>query len=535
MKTPAFSALIAMLSLHIAAIAQPAPLTRSFKVEKKYLNIPVQESVARQTVVFDLGNGDSTQAVIRIAEGKPDYWVFRDLSTLQGKVITLRFARDAAGVQQIFQDDRFPGQDSLYREAQRPQVHFSTRRGWNNDPNGLVWKDGEYHLFYQHNPYERNWENMHWGHAVSRDLLHWEELPDALYPDTLGTMFSGSAVVDAQNTAGWGKNALVAVYTAAGQKMTQNIAYSLDNGRSFQKYEGNPVLGPDRDPKVFWYAPGKHWAMALYNENYIAIYTSTDLKKWTYQSRVKGFFECPELFELPVDGNPSKRKWVLYGASGTYMIGSFDGKVFSPEKGKYHYHTGALYAAQTFNHTPDGRRIQIGWGRIDHGAPSFNQMMLFPSELSLRSTTEGVRLFCNPIPEIKSLHQKHHALSGLSVKDANEWLSRLPSGPIHAVMDIEMDKGLGLELFYRDNPILYYDGSLTRFNGMPYESERPGAFRFRIEMILDKTSVEGYVDGGKLFVAEALKAPKSEKGLELRGDLIIHQLDVYELKGIWEK
>ena len=535
MKIPVLSLFVAMLYLHTAITAQTVPLTRTFKVEKKYLNIPVQESVDRQGVVFDMGNGDSTRAVIRIAEGKPDYWVFRDLSGLQGKMLTIRFSRNVAGVQQIFQGDQFIGQDSLYREAGRPQLHFSSRRGWNNDPNGLVWKDGQYHLFYQHNPYERNWENMHWGHAVSSDLLHWEELPNALYPDTLGTMFSGSAVVDVQNTSGWGRNALVAIYTAAGQKMTQNVAYSLDNGRTFRKYEGNPVLGPDRDPKVFWYDPGKHWVMALYNENYIAIYNSTNLKDWSYQSQVKGFFECPELFELAVDGNPSKRKWVLYAASGTYMIGNFDGKVFTPENGKYHYHTGVLYAAQTFNQTPDGRRIQIGWGRIDHGAQPFNQMMLFPTELSLRSTVEGVRLFCNPIPEIASLHKTHHALSGLTVKEANDRLSQLSTDLVHAVMDIEIDKGLGLELFYRDNPILYYDGSLTRFNGMPYESERPGAFRFRIEMILDKTSVEGFVDGGKLYVAEALKSPKSRKGLELRGDLIIHRLDVDELKGIWEK
>ena len=142
-------------------------------------------------------------------------------------------------------------------------------------------QNGEYHLFYQHNPFEIDWQNMHWGHAVSKDLLHWNELNDALYPDTLGTMFSGSAVVDKNNTAGWGNNALVSFYTTAGNKMQQNVAYSNDNGRSFTKFSGNPILGPDRDPKVFWYAPTKSWVMALYNENCVAIYNSKDLKKWT--------------------------------------------------------------------------------------------------------------------------------------------------------------------------------------------------------------------------------------------------------------
>jgi fructan beta-fructosidase len=511
----------------------PSP-SLTLRIDKRYLNIPVESKVARQRVVFDAGAGDSTAAVIRIAEGRPDYWVYRDVSRLQGKTLTLRFARRVPGMEMIHQADRFPGQDSLYREARRPQLHFSPRRGWNNDPNGLVWHDGEYHMYFQHNPYERDWENMHWGHAVSRDLLHWEELPDALYPDTLGTMFSGSAVVDSANTAGWGKDAIVAFYTSAGKKMTQNVAYSLDKGRTFTKYQGNPVLGPDRDPKVFWHEPSRKWVMVLYNENHIAIYNSTDLKTWAYRSRVKGFYECPELFELPVDGDPNRRKWVMYAASGTYMIGSFDGAVFTPEKGKYHYHTGVMYAAQTFNHTPDGRRIQVGWGRIDAPGMPFNQMMLFPAVMSLRTTSEGVRLFCNPIPEVERLHTRHHALGGLSVAQANERLKDVKSGLVHAVMDLEIDRGLGLELFFQGNPILYYDGNYTKFNGFPYESETPGAFRFRIEMILDRTSVEGYVDGGKLFVAEALKAPKSDRGLELRGDLKVHRLDVYEMKGVWK-
>jgi len=512
--------------------AQSTSLT--FRIEQRYLNIPVESKVDRQRVVFDAGNGDSTAAVIRIAQGKPDYWVYHELTHLKGKTLTLRFSKPAAGIGQIHQADRFPGQDSLYREAKRPQVHFSPRRGWNNDPNGLVWKDGEYHMYFQHNPYERDWENMHWGHAVSRDLLHWEELPEALFPDTLGTMFSGSAVVDSRNTAGWGKDALVAMYTAAGKRMTQNVAYSLDNGRTFTKYKGNPVLGPDRDPKVFWHEPTRTWVMVLYNENYVAIYNSADLKQWEYRSRVKGFYECPEFFELPVDGNPTNRKWVMYAASGTYMIGRFDGAVFTPEKGKYPYHTGAMYAAQTFNHSPDGRRIQVGWGRIDAPGMPFTQLMLFPTVMSLRTTTEGVRLFCNPIPEIERLHARHHALGGLSVSVVNERLKDVKTDLVHAVMDLEIDRGLGLELFYQGNPILYFDGNYTRFNGFPYTSETPDGFRFRIEMILDRTSVEGYVDGGRLFVAEALKAPKSNAGLELRGDLKVHRLDVYELKGIWD-
>ncbi|MGI9138887.1 MAG: glycoside hydrolase family 32 protein, partial [Sediminibacterium sp.] len=241
-----------------------AQIIKEFKIEKQFLNFPISITDKRQMVQFVEGTDTLTYSVIRIADKAPDYWVFKDVSNLKGKILKLVVSKQVSGIENIYQSDKFAGQDSLYNEMNRPQFHFSTRRGWVNDPNGLVYHNGEYHLFYQHNPYETDWENMHWGHAISKDLLHWNELNDALYPDTLGTIFSGSAIVDKNNTAGWGTNALVAFYTTAGKKMQQNVAYSNDNGRSFTKFKGNPILGPDRDPKVFWYAPTKTWVMALY-------------------------------------------------------------------------------------------------------------------------------------------------------------------------------------------------------------------------------------------------------------------------------
>jgi fructan beta-fructosidase len=423
-------------------------IVKEFTIEKKYLNFPISKTESRQLVKFVEGVDTLTYSVIRIADGKPDYWVFKDVSDLKGKTLKLVLSKEVSGIDLINQSDRFAGEDSLYSESNRPQFHFSTRRGWINDPNGLVYFNGEYHLFYQHNPYEADWENMHWGHAVSKDLLHWDELNDALYPDSLGTIFSGSAVIDKDNTAGWGKNTMVALYTTAGKRMQQNVAYSVNGGRSFTKYNGNPILGPDRDPKVFWYAPSKTWVMVLYNENYIAIYNSNNLKHWEYKSKIKGFFECPELFELAVDGNPSNKRWVMYGASGTYMIGSFDGSDFKPLSGKYFYTWGAQYAAQTFNNTPDNKRVQMGWGRIEQRGMPFNHIMLFPNEISLRTTREGIRLFCEPIPDIKKLHAKEYSWKNISVKDLNSALQSINTSQIHIKMDIEIDKGLAAEVFY---------------------------------------------------------------------------------------
>ena len=505
----------------------------SLEIKSRYLNLPVSQAADRATMTFTADGKKVKEFAIRLAPEKPDYWVFYDISKFNGKALTVSYTGNNEGLKNIYQDDRIAGKDSLYKEINRPQIHFSSRRGWNNDPNGLVWFDSEYHLYYQHNPFEKFWENMHWGHAVSKDLLHWEELGIALEPDSLGTMFSGSAVIDKDNAAGWGKNALVAFYTAAGKKMSQNVAYSTDRGRSFTKYEGNPVLGPDRDPKVFWYEPKKIWVMVLYNDNYNIIYNSKDLKKWEEKSTVPGFYECPEFFELAVDGNPENKKWVMYGASGTYMTGSFDGEKFTPEHGKYFYTWGSQYAAQTYNNVPDGRRIQIGWGRIEHKGMPFNQMMLFPCELTLRTTAEGIRMFCEPVKEIEILHDKTYSFKDLTGEEANHKLKEIKSDLLHVKMDIEIVHGWTTEVKFRGNPVVSFDGSFNRFNGAPYICDKPGIFRFTIEMILDRTSVEAYIGKGKLFISEQLKERKSDEGLAFKEDLKINSLEVYELISIW--
>jgi len=302
------------------------------------------------------------------------------------------------------------GDEPLYQETYRPQFHFTPKTNWTNDPNGLMYYKGEYHLFFQHNPFGINWGHMTWGHAVSPDMVHWTQLDHAIHPDELGTIFSGSGVVDWGNTAGFqtGEEAvLVCIYTSAGgtspesegRPFTQSIAYSNDRGRTWTQYEGNPVLGhiagSNRDPKVIWHEPTGKWVMALFLDGHdYALFGSPDLKEWTRLSdvHVEGASECPDFFELPVDGDPASTRWVFWGASGNYLLGSFDGTSFTPEGESLRSNWGAhCYAAQTWSDIPpsDGRRLQIAWmAKGEYPGMPFNQQMSFPRELTLRTTPD---------------------------------------------------------------------------------------------------------------------------------------------------
>jgi fructan beta-fructosidase len=528
----------------------------SLKITKRYLNLPVSQQVERKRMTFNVNGKTDRTFVIRLS-ANPEYWVFADMSAYKGKTLSISFEGDPAGLEKIYQDDRITGADSLYREFNRPQVHFTPRRGWNNDPNGLLYYDGEYHLFYQHNPYEREWENMHWGHAVSPDLIHWEELPEALYPDEHGTMWSGSAVIDYENTSGFGASPtkgnkgnlspMVAVYTAGAAKQVQCVAYSLDKGRTWTKYSGNPVIdskdkwnsNDTRDPKVFWYKPNKEWVLVLNERDGNSIYTSPNLKEWKYESHVTGFWECPELFELAVDGNRNNTKWVMYGASGTYMIGSFDGRKFTPESGKHYYVTGAIYAAQTYTNIPesDGRRIQTGWGRIQQPGMPFNQMMLLPTELTLRTTKNGLRLFSNPVREVESIQTLALKSQSLTSQNANETLrpfSDKTALRIRTTIKLSHATDAGLNLYGQE--LLKYDMNFNLVNGIFYSPEDMTSMEISADIIIDKTSVEVFIDGGAYsYSMERRPRPENREGFHFWGHNIeIKYLEVYEMQSIWK-
>lgn len=522
----------------------------SFKISKRYLNIPVSHKTDRARMTFTAPGQPELSAVVRLAPDEADYWVFKDMSAYKGKTVKINYNGDERGLRNIYQSDSIAGEDGIYKEKNRPQFHFTTRRGWINDPNGLVYHNGEYHLFYQHNPFERDWENMHWGHAVSKDLVHWKELPVALFPDHLGTMFSGSAVIDYDNTAGFNRGAtpaMVVAFTADGHgKQVQGIAYSLDNGLTFTKYDGNPVIDSGakwdsrdtRDPKVFWYAPGKHWVMVLNERDGHSIYTSSNLKQWDYQSHVTGFWECPELFELPVDGDINNTRWVMYGASGTYMTGSFDGKKFTPESGKHCYTTGSIYAAQTFTNIPasDGRRIQMGWGRISHPEMPFNGMMMLPTELTLQTTKDGIRLVSRPVKETETLFTPARHWNALNSDQANHHMKEFNNTDclrIRTTIKLSHATDAGLNLY--GQRIIGYDLNSNTLNGRFYSPQDPTSMELSADIYIDRTSIEVFIDGGFYsYSMERRPDPNNTEGLHFWGNRIeVKDLEIFSVASIW--
>ena len=519
----------------------------SFKVNYNYLNIPVSHNMDRKRLTFVAKGEDTLSVVVRIAEGTPDYWVFKDVRRYKGKRLELSYDGSEKALGNIVQADSIYGTYAMYKEANRPQFHFTARRGWINDPNGLVFHNGLYHLYYQHNPFEREWENMTWGHATSPDLLHWTEHDDVLFPDHLGTMYSGSAVFDAQNTSGFGtKNnpPLVYAYTAdRAEREVQCIAYSLDGGMTLQKYEGNPVIDSfgkwqthdTRDPRLFWYAPGKHWVMVLNERDGHSIYTSSNLRDWLYQSHVAGFWECPDLFELPVDGNPDNTRWVMLGASNTYMIGSFDGKTFVPEGGKYRFCSGSIYAAQTISHVPDGRRIQIGWGRVSHPGMPFNGMMLLPTELTLKTTADGIRLVSKPVDEVRSLMKNVLASDGtLNAEAANRLLESLGyKDGLHLSFTLRLNHRTSAGISLAGRNILDYDSNFNTINGQYYSPQNPTSMDLTADIYIDRTCVEVFIDGGLYSYSMEWHESKPE-GLRFWGtNLTVSGLKVDRVESIW--
>ena len=439
----------------------------SIESPTRYLLLPIQEEKQQAQVLLDTGHDTDTWMDVRLARNGVDYYVPFALG--EGNTATVKIlglAKDALALNLLKLSDTFNTANTDYY---RPSYHFTPAYGWMNDPNGMVYKDGEYHLYYQYNPYGSKWGNMHWGHAVSRDLIHWQHLDPAIARDTLGHIFSGSSVVDIHNTAGYGKNAIIALYTSASDKngQIQCMAYSTDNGRTFTKYESNPVLTPFdglrdfRDPKVFWYEKGKCWYMIVSADKETRFYKSKNLKKWEYVSAFgNGMgqqpcqYECPDFFQLPVNGDLNNMKWVmimninpgcLFGGSATeYFVGDFDGKNFTcadAHEAKWMDYGKDHYATVTFSNT--GNRVlamtwMSNWQYADLTPFKQNRGANgLPRELKLFELDNKYYIQEGVAPEVMALRKETKELGNLTIEKEKD-LAGIASG-MNGAFEIEAD------------------------------------------------------------------------------------------------
>ncbi|MDB6018445.1 MAG: sacC [Pedosphaera sp.] len=556
-------ALVAILGLMFcnvvaqkSAVAQVADTNATafpLKLEKRYLNLPVRNGATSRHLSLLVEGQMAREFDIELADSQPDWWTFLDLTSFKGRQGTIKvdkFPGSLNGLKAIYQSDEIEGQENLYHEPLRPQFHFTSRRGWLNDPNGLVFYKGEYHLFYQHNPYGWNSGNLTWGHAVSADLVHWQELANALYPDEHGAMWSGSAVVDWHNTAGFqtgAEKALVAIFAAAGHPFTQGIAYSNDRGRTWIKYKNNPVLqnitSENRDPKVLWYAPEKKWIMALYlDQSNYGLFGSVNLKTWEKLSDVNipGDSECPEFFELAVGGKTGEKRWIFYGGKGRYLIGTFDGKAFTPESGPHTLQQGnCWYASQTFNDIPaaDGRRILIPWGQIAMPGMPFNQMMGIPVELKLVTTEAGLRLAANPVHELTCLRTRSKGIKSQPLHPGENLLAKVKGKLLDVTAEIGIGEAKEIGINLRGVPVTY-DVEKQELSCQNRKALlKPEQGRIRLRLLVDQTSIDIFGNEGILYMPMGMIIPADDTAVEVfakGGNAQIDALKVYELKSAWK-
>ncbi len=560
-------------------------LRKDFNIEAVYLLLPIQEKSPEVKVTVNYPDSISQSPYfIRLAQDSIDYWVKLDVKNFKGKTVSLEFEgleKNSFALKNIKQSDSF---DFDYKEKYRPAYHFTPVYGWMNDPNGMVYLDGEYHLFYQYNPFGAMWGNMHWGHAVSTDLTSWTYLPVAIGPDSLGAIFSGSAVIDKYNTAGFGENAMVAIYTSAGKVQTQSIAYSTDKGRTFTKYDKNPVIAnpdiPDfRDPKVFWHKESNQWVMALATKQTITFYGSPNLKEWSRLSEFGegigdhgGVWECPDLFPLSYNG---KTKWVLLvsinpggpngGSATQYFVGDFDGKTFKPDALPYPLwidYGRDNYAGVTWSNIPeaDGRRIFIGWmSNWDYAnqVPSkyFRSANTVPRELKLASNGNHLILTSYPVKEINALKNKEKNLIDditVTTEYRIEKLLSVNEGTYEIEFTLQPENtdifGFSLENTKNEKIEVKFDKAAKqiildrRTSGLSafkdnFASEMKAPLtagkEYRIRLLVDKASVELFVNEGETVMTSIFFPTENMNTLRLftaKGEMKVSGIRISGIK-----
>nr|WP_235777953.1 DUF4980 domain-containing protein [Phocaeicola plebeius] len=533
----------------------------SLDVTEDYLLLPIQDDAPEGKICIVKDNEQKgTLMNVRLARERVDSYVPFALSAYKGQHISI----EIQGVPETalcWKELKLSGSfDMANKESFRPVYHHTPAYGWMNDPNGMFYKDGLYHLYFQYNPYGSVWGNMHWGHSTSTDLMHWKFEGCAIVPDAWGAIFSGSCVVDHENTAGFGKEAVVAFYTSAkstpwGDIQMQSMAYSLDNGKTFTKYEGNPILTSSekdfRDPKVFWYAPGKHWVMILAVGQHMEIYSSVNLKEWKKESEFGamqgahgGVWECPDLVEIPVEGTREK-KWVLIcnlnpggpfgGSAAQYFVGSFDGKKFvneSPTQTKWMDWGKDNYATVTWNNAPDGRCIALGWmsnWQYANNVPTrqYRSANTLARDLTLYREGQELYLKSTPSVEVKKARGKKVSIPSFKVSEKHEIVNLFEdnqgayeveiviqnAGASKIAFCLLNDKGEKVSMYYDLNRKQFVmdrseSGTVDFSKDFPAVTVAPVNVdkELTLRLFVDRSSIEAFGEDGK-FVMTNLVFP----------------------------
>lgn len=513
-------------------------------VSRKYLVFPVSSYASEKLLTLSADSGEEYKLNVRLDNISPDFYAYIDVSRFIGQELSVSSDPQM--------DIRFRESDTMdipgiYDEAYRPQIHFTTKNGWINDPNGLIFIDGKYHLFYQHNPCEPRWGNMHWGHAVSPDMIHWEETDIALFPDGRGMMYSGSAIADEKNLLGLQKGELPAVllfYTAT-EPYSQHIAYSTDGLKTVRKTD-KPVIphivGSNRDPKVVFCEEWDAYALILHMtaENY-ALFRSEDLIHWdkVQDIGISGEKECPDLFPL-TDGD-GNRKWIVIGAHGRYLVGDMREDGFYPTQEAQSLHYGkSAYAGQTFSGLPNGRIVRIDWDRWHIQTPRFSGQMSFPTELTLKYENGSYYLCALPIKEIERIYKDNSVFENLKLTGGLR--KEIPlSASAYAVKikaDLPAAAQLTLNVFGRKILCDTEKNSITLSKSTAPLSLTPNALDLMI--VVDRCSFELYSDGGKFYMGTVDENTCCDYNLPYMeiissDDCEIQRMELHSLKSIWEK
>lgn len=560
----------------------------SLDVTEDYLLLPIQDDAPEGKICVVKDNEQKgTLMNVRLARERVDSYVPFALSAYKGQHISI----EIQGVPETalcWKELKLSGSfDMANKESFRPVYHHTPAYGWMNDPNGMFYKDGVYHLYFQYNPYGSVWGNMHWGHSTSTDLMHWKFEGCAIVPDAWGAIFSGSCVVDHENTAGFGKEAVVAFYTSAkstpwGDIQMQSMAYSLDNGKTFTKYEGNPILTSSekdfRDPKVFWYAPGKHWVMILAVGQHMEIYSSVNLKEWKKESEFGamqgahgGVWECPDLVEIPVEGSREK-KWVLIcnlnpggpfgGSAAQYFVGSFDGKKFvneSPTQTKWMDWGKDNYATVTWNNGPDGRCIALGWmsnWQYANNVPTrqYRSANTLARDLTLYREGQELYLKSTPSSEVKKARGKKVSIPSFKVSEKHEMVNLFEekqgayeveiviqnAGASKIAFCLLNDKGEKVSMYYDLNRKQFVmdrseSGKVDFSKDFPAVTVAPVNVdkELTLRLFVDRSSIEAFGEDGK-FVMTNLVFP-SQPYVKMcfeadKNGYAVKSLNVYKLQ-----